>query len=99
MIIASLNGTYGQGFIEVIQRSDGSVERTGMLKLSAPTAMSLRGLFDAHQPLTYAGPVLENGRWSAESFPIVATSVETEPGAPDTVSVTLSSLDPAPIDD
>ena len=91
MIVASVNGTSGQGFVEVIESSDGSLRRTGLIKLSAPNAMDLQSLFDNHEPLIYAGPVLSNGRWRAESFPIVATSVVMEPGAPPILSVTLDS--------
>jgi hypothetical protein len=91
MIIASVNGMSGQGFVEVIEGSDGSVRRAGLIKLSAPNAMRLQGLFDTHEPLIYNGPVLSNGRWRAESFAVVATSVVMEPGAPPTLSVTLDS--------
>jgi len=87
MVIASLNGTHAQGFIEVIERSDGSVERTGLLKLSAPRASELLHLFDAQIPLTYEGPVLANGRWHCDTFPITATDVTTEPGCEDTLNV------------
>ena len=80
MVIASLNGTHAQGFIEVIERSDGSIERTGLLKLSAPSANGLRHLLDAHEPLTYVGPVLANGRWLCDTFSIRATNVAMEPG-------------------
>ena len=80
MVIASLNGTHAQGFIEVIERSDDSIERTGLLKLSAPSANELRHLLDAREPLTYVGPVLSNGRWVCDSFPIRATNVAMEPG-------------------
>ena len=91
MVIASLNGTYAQGFVEVIERSDGTVERTGLLKLSAPSAMELRELLDARAPLIYAGPVLANGRWHADTFPIAATDVAIEPGPEDTLTVTVRS--------
>jgi hypothetical protein len=87
MVIASLNGTHAQGFIEVIERSDGSVERTGLLKLSAPNASELRPLLDAHLPLTYTGPVLANGRWHADTFSIMATDVAMEPGSDETLNV------------
>jgi len=81
MVIASLNGTHAQGFIEVIERSDGSIERRGLLKLSAPDANGLRQLLDAHEPVMYEGPVLANGRWHCDTFPIRATNVDMEPGA------------------
>jgi hypothetical protein len=91
MVIASLNGTHAQGFIEVIERSDGSIERTGLLKLSAPSAIELRRLLDARAPLVYYGPVLANGRWRAETFSITATDVAIEPGCEDedTLNITV----------
>lgn len=89
MVIASLNGTHAQGFVEVIERSDGSVERTGLLKLSAPRAVELRHLLDARASLTYAGPVLAKGRWLCDTFPIRATDVEIEPGDDETLNVTV----------
>ena len=87
MVIASLNGTHAQGFIEVIERSDGSIERRGLLKLSAPKASDLRPLLDARAPLVYTGPVLANGHWHADTFSITATDVEMEPGSDDTLNV------------
>src|SRR3954452_7453962 len=95
MIIASLNGTHGQGFVEIIERGDGSVERLGRLKLSATSAKRLQRWFDCNEPLTYAGPVFSNGRWLADTFPILATQVITERDSPDTVAITLSSIEPA----
>jgi hypothetical protein len=89
MVIASLNGTHAQGFVEVIEHSDGSIERTGLLKLSAPCAMELRRLLDAHAPLIYTGPVLANGRWQTDTFAITATEVAMEPGYDDTLNVTV----------
>jgi len=89
MVIASLNGRYAQGFVEVIERSDGSIERRGLLKLSAPSAMELRHLLDAHAPLTYAGPVFARGRWLCDTFPIQATDVATEPGDEETLAITV----------
>ena len=87
MVIASLNGTHAQGFIEVIERSDGSVERRGLLKLSAPHAVELRQLFDAHRPLTYFGPVLANGRWHCDTFDITAAEVALDPLSEETLNV------------
>ena len=95
MVIASLNGTHAQGFIEVIERGDGTVERTGMLKFSVPSAMRLRRFLDEKQPLTYEGPVLANGRWRAETCSIVATRVETESGAQGIVTVTVCDWSPS----
>lgn len=89
MIIASVNGTYGQGFLETIERDDGSIQRMGMLKLSARDAMQLQRCLENRQPLIYSGPVLANGRWCADTFPIVATSIVTDPAAPAIVSITL----------
>jgi hypothetical protein len=92
MIIASVNGTHGQGFVEVVEHADGSVHRTGLLKLSAASAMRLQALFDAHEPLVYSGPVFADGRWFVETFPIVATNVVVEAGAPPILSITLDDV-------
>jgi hypothetical protein len=89
MVIASLNGTYAQGFLEVIERSDGSIERTGLLKFSAPSAIELRRLFDARVPLTYFGPVFADGRWHCDTFPITATDIAWEAGSDETLNVTV----------
>ena len=89
MVIASLNGTHAQGFVEVIERSDGSIERTGLLKLSAPGAVKLRQLLDADAPLTYAGPVLANVRWRADTFSITATDVAIESESDEIMNVTI----------
>ena len=35
----------------------------------------------------HSGPVFENGRWCADTIPIVATSIHPEPGAPAVVCV------------
>jgi hypothetical protein len=89
MIIASLNGTHAQGFVEVIERSDGTVERMGLLKVSALNAMELRRLLDVDAPLIYTGPVLANGRWQADTFSIHPTDVAIEPESEDTLTVTV----------
>jgi len=89
MIIASLNGTHAQGFVEIIERSDGSVERTGLLKLSAPSAIELRQLLDAAAPIVYNGPVLANGRWKADTFSVTATEVAIECVSDEMVNVTI----------
>jgi len=94
MVIASLNGTHAQGFVEVVERSDGSIERTGLLKFSAPDAVELRHLLDADAPLTYAGPVLANGRWRADTFSITATDVAMECESDETVNVTIHAESP-----
>ena len=90
MVIASLNGTNAQGFVEVIERSDGSIERTGLLKLSTPNAMELRHLLDADTPIVYKGPVLANGRWCADTFSVTATDVAMECESEETVNVTIN---------
>ena len=89
MVIASLNGTHAQGFVEVIERSDGSIERTGLLKLSAPSAAELRHLLDADAPITYTGPVLANGRWRADTFCVTATDVAMESESDEIMNVTI----------
>jgi hypothetical protein len=89
MVIASLNGTTAQGFVEVIERSDGSIERTGLLKFSAPRAAELRQLLDADAPIVYRGPVLANGQWRADTFSITATDVAMECESEETVNVTI----------
>ena|SRR5436190_23809845 len=87
MIIASVNGTHGQGYLETIQRSDGSTHRAGLTRLSASKAVQLQKLVDDCEPLFYSGPVLVNGRWCADTVPIVATSIHPEPGSPAVVCV------------
>jgi len=89
MIIASLNGTHAQGFVEIIERSDGSVERTGLLKLGAPSAIELRQMLDAEAPIIYKGPVLANGRWKADTFCVTATDVAIECVSDEMVNVTI----------
>jgi hypothetical protein len=89
LIIASVNGTNGQGFLETVERADGSVQRTGVLRLSASSALRLQRLVDNREPLIYSGPVHANGRWCADTLPIVAMSILPEPGAPATVCVML----------
>jgi len=89
MIIASVNGTHGQGYLETIERADGSVHRAGVLRLSASKALKLQKLVDNREPLIYSGPVFENGRWCVHTIPIVATSIHPEPGAPAVVCVML----------
>jgi len=89
MVIASLNGTNAQGFVEVIERSDGSIERTGLLKFSAPSAVELRQLLDGDAPIIYRGPVLANGRWRADKFAITAMDVAMECESEETVNVTI----------
>ena len=94
MIIASVNGTRGQGFLESVEHDDGSVRRIGVMKISALDAKRLQQLVDEHQPLLYSGPVLAKGRWRAETVPIVAMSFVTDPGVPTMSCVTL--CEPAP---
>lgn len=89
MIIASVNGANGQGYLETIERADGSVQRTGLLRISASNALRLQKLVDNREPLIYSGPVFENGRWCADTIPIVATSIHPEPGAPAVVCVII----------
>ena len=89
MIIASVNGTQAQGYLEAIQRPDGSTQRAGVLRLSAAKALRLQALVDNREPLFYSGPVFENGRWCAYTVPIVATSIHPEPGAPTVVCVMI----------
>ena len=87
MILASVNGTHGQGYLETIERADGSVQRAGLLRLSAAKALQLQRLVDNREPLIYSRPILENGRWYADAIPIVATSIHPEPGSPAVVCV------------
>jgi len=87
MIIASINGTHGQGYLETIERADGSVRRAGLLRISASKALQLQKLVDNREPLIYSGPVFENGQWCAATIPIVATSIHPEPGAPAVVCI------------
>jgi hypothetical protein len=94
MVIASLNGTHAQGFLEVIERSDGSIERTGLLKLSAPSALQLRQHLDVHASLIYTGPVLSNGRWRADTFCVPAADVAMEPVSDDITNVTIRAETP-----
>jgi hypothetical protein len=89
MILASINGTHGLGYVETIERTDGSVHRVGVLRLSASKALRLQTLVDNRKPLTYSGPVLANGRWCVDTIPIVVTSIHPEPGAPAVVCVIL----------
>jgi hypothetical protein len=87
LIIASVNGNKGQGFLETVERADGTVQRTGVLRLSASSALRVQRLVDNQEPLIYSGPVLANGRWCADTLPIIAMSILPEPGAPATVCV------------
>src|SRR4051794_3671086 len=87
LIIASVNGNKGQGFLETVERADGTVQRTGILRLSVANALRLQRLVDDHEPLIYSGPVLADGRWRADTVPIIAMSILPEPGAPATVCV------------
>ena len=89
MIIASVNGTHGQGYLEAVERADGTVHRTGLLRLSASKALRIQKLVDNREPLIYSGPVFENGRWCVDTIPIVATSIHPEPGAPTVVCVII----------
>ena len=89
MIIPSVNGTHGQGFLETVEDHDGSVHRTGTLKSSGQNAIRLQRLVESQVPLVYSGPVLTNGRWCADVVPIVATSIVVESGALPIVSLTL----------
>jgi hypothetical protein len=87
LIIASVNGNKGQGYLETVERADGSIQRTGLLRLSASSALRVQRLVDNREPLIYSGPVLAHGRWCADTLPIVAMSILPEPGAPSTVCV------------
>jgi hypothetical protein len=87
IIVASINGTAGLGFAEVIERNDGTTERTGMLKLTAANAQRLQAMLDRNEALVYSGPVFSDGRWRSESFSIVATSVVIAPGEPAIVHI------------
>lgn len=89
MIIASVNGTHGQGYLETVQRADGSTQLVGLLRLSATKALQLQKLVDDCEPLFYSGPIFMNGRWCADTVPIVATSIHPEPGAPTVVCVII----------
>ena len=89
MVIASLNGTHAQGFVEVIERDDGSIERKGLLKFSAPNAMELRQHLEADAPIIYKGPVLANGRWRADCFCLTATDVAMHSESDELVNVTI----------
>src|SRR4051812_9969396 len=95
MIIASVNGTHGHGFLETIQREDGTVLRAGLLKVGAQHAQRLRRLIDDQEPLVYSGPVFVDGGWRAQTFPIVAISMVPDPVAPSTMCVTLCDKDAA----
>lgn len=87
IIVASINGTPGLGFVEVIERNDGTTDRTGMLKLTPPNAQRLQAMLDANETLVYSGPVFSDGQWRSESFSIVATSVVVAPGEPAIVHI------------
>ena len=89
MVIASLNGTHAQGFVEVIERGDGSIERRGLLKFSAPDAMELRHHLEADAPIIYKGPVLANGRWRADCFCLTPTDVAMQSESDELVNVTI----------
>jgi len=87
MIIASVNGAHGQGYLETFQRADGSTHRAGLIRLSASKALQLQKLVDDREPLFYSGPVFVNGQWCADTVPVVATSIHPEPGLPSVVCV------------
>jgi hypothetical protein len=95
VIIASVNGTHGQGFLETVEREDGSALRIGMLKASGQDALRLQRLVDDREPLTYSGPVLTNGRWCVDTVPIEATSMVMESGTPPIVSLTVCESETA----
>jgi hypothetical protein len=87
IIVASINGTPGLGFTEVIERDDGTADRTGMLKLTPANAQRLQAMLDRSEALVYSGPVFSDGRWYSETFSIVATSVVIAPGEPAIVHI------------
>lgn len=95
IIVASINGTPGLGFAEVIERDDGTADRTGMLKLSPPNAQRLQAMLDRNEALVYSGPVFFDGRWCSQTFTIVATKVVTAPGEPAIVHIAEKADDSA----
>ena len=87
IIVASINGTPGLGFAEVIERDDGTADRTGMLKLTPPNAQRLQAMLDRNEALVYSGPVFFDGRWCSQTFSIVATNVVVAPDEPTVVHI------------
>jgi hypothetical protein len=88
IIVASINGTPGLGFAEVIARNDGTTDRTGMIKLTPSNAQRLQAMLDRNETLVYSGPVFSDGRWCLDTFSIVATTVAHAPGEPLVVHIT-----------
>lgn len=95
IIVASINGTPGLGFAEVIERDDGTADRMGMLKLTPPNAQRLQAMLDRNEALVYSGPVFFDGRWCSQTFSIVATSVVIAPGEPTVVHIAETADDSA----
>ena len=95
IIVASINGTPGLGFAEVIERDDGTADRMGMLKLTPPNAQRLQAMLDRNEALVYSGPVFFDGRWCSQTFSIVATSVVIAPGEPTVVHIAETAGDSA----
>ena len=87
IIVASINGTPGLGFAEVIERDDGTADRTGMLKLTPPNAQRLQAMLDRNEAVVYSGPVFFDGRWCSQTFSIVATNVVVAPDEPTVVHI------------
>lgn len=95
IITASINGTPGLGFAEVIERDDGRADRTGMLKLTPTNAQRLQAMLDRNEALVYSGPVFADGRWWSQTFSIVATNVVIAPGEPAVVHIAEKADDSA----
>jgi hypothetical protein len=93
IIVASINGTPGLGFVEVIERDDGTADRTGMLKLTPPNAQRLQAMLDRNEALVYSGPVFFDGRWCSQTFSIVATSVVIAPDEPTVVHIAEAKIE------
>jgi hypothetical protein len=94
MVIASINGVPGQGFAEVVEKSEGCEHRAGLLKMAFPNAARIQDLLDRSARLTYRGPVFVNGRWCAEAFPILVTGFVAEEGVSATIHIAQSDHAP-----
>lgn len=87
MIVASINGTPALGFVEFVDRDDGTADRAGVLKLTAANAQRLQAMLERNEPLIYAGPVFLDGRWCSQTLSIAVRSMDGPLGQPSTVHI------------
>ncbi|HEY6830799.1 MAG TPA: hypothetical protein VI259_28320 [Gemmatimonadaceae bacterium] len=80
LVLPTINGTKAFGFAES-GPGQGEVWVRGVLQFAPAEAVCVQDLVERGEPLSYSGPVWQNGRWTTDTFPIELIDVRSAVGA------------------